>query len=130
MSASPSPLCRYAALNKLLGRPVYTSHMQLGGPRVMGVNGVSHHIVSDDLDGVRTLLQLLAFCPPGLGGNSASGWGGAGGGGMSGSATSAGGALVSHPVLPTHDPVERLVGYLPGARNVTLPVLCLLWPAF
>jgi hypothetical protein len=32
---------------------VYTSHMQLGGPRVMGVNGVSHHVVADDLDGVK-----------------------------------------------------------------------------
>jgi hypothetical protein len=39
--------CRagYAALNKVLGRAVYSSHMQLGGPRVMGVNGISHHLV-------------------------------------------------------------------------------------
>ena len=27
--------------------------MQLGGPRVMGVNGVSHHVVADDLEGVK-----------------------------------------------------------------------------
>lgn len=33
----------------------------------MGVNGVSHHVVGDDLEGVRTLLRLLAFCPPELG---------------------------------------------------------------
>jgi hypothetical protein len=39
------PPSGYAALNKVLGRPVYSSHMQLGGPRVMGVNGVSHHVV-------------------------------------------------------------------------------------
>jgi hypothetical protein len=44
----PPPPCLpsgYAALNKVLGRPVYSSHMQLGGPRVMGVNGISHHLV-------------------------------------------------------------------------------------
>ena len=32
---------------------MYTSHMQLGGPRVMGVNGVSHHVVGDDLEGAK-----------------------------------------------------------------------------
>ena len=47
----PIILTGYAALNKLLGRDVYTSHMQLGGPRVMGANGVSHHVVEDDLAG-------------------------------------------------------------------------------
>ena len=41
----PIILTGYAALNKLLGREVYTSHMQLGGPKVMAVNGVSHHVV-------------------------------------------------------------------------------------
>jgi hypothetical protein len=41
---------------------------QLGGPRVMGVNGVSHHLATDDLDGACTMLKLLAFCPPDLGG--------------------------------------------------------------
>ena len=30
----PVILTGYAALNKLLGREVYTSHMQLGGPKV------------------------------------------------------------------------------------------------
>ena len=37
----PIILTGYAALNKLLGREVYTSHMQLGGPKVMAVNGES-----------------------------------------------------------------------------------------
>lgn len=50
-SDQPIILTGYAALNKLLGREVYTSHMQLGGPRVMGANGVSHHVVEDDLAG-------------------------------------------------------------------------------
>jgi acetyl-CoA carboxylase / biotin carboxylase 1 len=30
----PVILTGYAALNKLLGRDVYTSHLQLGGPKV------------------------------------------------------------------------------------------------
>ncbi|KFM26391.1 Acetyl-CoA carboxylase [Auxenochlorella protothecoides] len=47
----PIILTGYAALNKLLGREVYTSQQQLGGPRVMGANGVSHHVVEDDLAG-------------------------------------------------------------------------------
>ncbi|KAG2485379.1 hypothetical protein HYH03_015868 [Edaphochlamys debaryana] len=89
----PIVLTGYAALNKLLGRQVYTSHMQLGGPRVMGVNGVSHHVVQDDLEGddlegVRTMLQLLSYAPPQLGGPP--------------------------PALPSADPVERGVAYAPG----------------
>ena len=65
--------------------------MQLGGPRVMGQNGVSHHVVRDDLDGVRTVLQLLAFAP----------------------ADTASGAPA--PALASSDPVERAVGYAPAA---------------
>lgn len=49
----------YAALNKLLGREVYTSHMQLGGPKVMGANGVSHHVVPDDLEGVKAIIRCV-----------------------------------------------------------------------
>ena len=69
---------------------VYTSHMQLGGPKVMGLNGVSHHLVSDDLEGARTILQLLSFVPPEVGGDAVP------------------------LVLPSSDPVDRLVGYAPG----------------
>ena len=39
-SDQPIILTGYSALNKLLGRTVYTSQMQLGGPKVMGLNGV------------------------------------------------------------------------------------------
>lgn len=63
----PIILTGYAALNKLLGRQVYTSHMQLGGPRVMGNNGVSHFVVEDDLQGVTCILQWLSFMPPCIG---------------------------------------------------------------
>eukprot|EP00064_Thunnus_orientalis_P008280 superscaffoldBa00000975_g8303 len=46
------------ALNKVLGRQVYTSNNQLGGVQVMHNNGVTHSTVSDDFEGVFTILQL------------------------------------------------------------------------
>ena len=36
---------------------------QLGGPKVMAVNGVSHHTVEDDLAGVLCVLRWLAYTP-------------------------------------------------------------------
>ena len=49
--------------NKVLGREVYTSNAQIGGPRVMGANGVSHLIVQDDVRGVRGILRWLSYVP-------------------------------------------------------------------
>jgi acetyl-CoA carboxylase/biotin carboxylase 1 len=82
----PIILTGYAALNKLLGRDVYTSHMQLGGPKVMGQNGVSHHIVEDDLAGVLCVLRWLSYTAARVG--------------------------ESPPRLPTSDPDTRPVSYL------------------
>lgn len=66
--------------------------MQLGGPRIMGVNGVSHHLVADDLEGARKVLAMLAFAPPELGSGPAN--------------------------LGTSDPISRQVTYLPmGAEK-------------
>lgn len=65
--------------------------MQLGGPRVMGVNGVSHHTVDDDLEGVKVILRWLSYAPPQLG--------------------------AEPPVLPSSDPVDRSVLYLPAAHE-------------
>ena len=45
--------------NKLLGREVYTSQDQLGGPQVMMPNGVSHLQVDDDQQGARAILKWL-----------------------------------------------------------------------
>jgi len=84
----PIILTGYAALNKLLGREVYTSHMQLGGPRVMGTNGVSHHVVEDDLAGVAAVLQWLSYTAPRIGDTL--------------------------PALPSADPTDRPVTYLPN----------------
>ncbi|PSC75189.1 acetyl-carboxylase 1-like [Micractinium conductrix] len=84
----PIILTGYSALNKLLGRDVYTSHMQLGGPKVMGANGVSHHIVEDDLAGAAAVLRWLSYTP----------------------------ARFGEPALPlpTADPASRGIGYTPA----------------
>ncbi|MCO5565015.1 hypothetical protein L7F22_018685 [Adiantum nelumboides] len=83
----PIILTGYSALNKLLGREVYSSQMQLGGPKIMGVNGVTHLIVGDDLEGVSAILKWLSYVPPYVGGPL--------------------------PCIEPSDPPERLVEYNP-----------------
>uniref|UniRef100_A0A2K6GW75 acetyl-CoA carboxylase n=1 Tax=Propithecus coquereli TaxID=379532 RepID=A0A2K6GW75_PROCO len=51
------------ALNKVLGREVYTSNNQLGGVQIMHYNGVSHITVPDDFEGVYTILEWLSYMP-------------------------------------------------------------------
>ncbi|KAM9195093.1 acetyl-CoA carboxylase 2 isoform 2-T2 [Dugong dugon] len=51
------------ALNKVLGREVYTSNNQLGGVQIMCYNGVSHITVPDDFEGVYTILEWLSYMP-------------------------------------------------------------------
>eukprot|EP00252_Welwitschia_mirabilis_P026842 TRINITY_DN895_c0_g2_i1.p1 TRINITY_DN895_c0_g2~~TRINITY_DN895_c0_g2_i1.p1 ORF type:complete len:1412 (+),score=328.98 TRINITY_DN895_c0_g2_i1:616-4236(+) len=83
----PIILTGYSALNKLLGREVYSSHMQLGGPKIMATNGVVHLTVSDDLEGVLAILKWLSYIPPYIGGPL--------------------------PIMKSLDPPERLVEYMP-----------------
>ncbi|XP_058085333.1 acetyl-CoA carboxylase 1-like isoform X2 [Magnolia sinica] len=83
----PIILTGFSALNKLLGREVYSSHKQLGGPKIMATNGVVHLTVSDDLEGVSAILKWLSYVPPRVGGPL--------------------------PMLPSLDPPERLVEYVP-----------------
>ncbi|XP_010513439.2 PREDICTED: acetyl-CoA carboxylase 1-like [Camelina sativa] len=64
----PIILTGFSTLNKLLGREVYSSHMQLGGPKIMGTNGVVHLTVSDDLEGVSAILNWLSYIPAYVGG--------------------------------------------------------------
>jgi acetyl-CoA carboxylase/biotin carboxylase 1 len=87
MTNGPLILTGYLALNKLLGREVYTSQDQLGGPQVMMPNGVSHLQVSDDQEGVRSILKWLSYTP----------------------ATSKSQA----PALRTSDPVDRDIEFMP-----------------
>lgn len=51
------------ALNKLLGREVYTSNLQLGGTQIMYKNGVSHMTATDDFEGVSRIVEWMAFVP-------------------------------------------------------------------
>jgi len=63
MQVGPLILTGYSALNKLLGREVYTSQDQLGGPQVMSPNGVSHLVVKDDQQGVSEVMRWLSYVP-------------------------------------------------------------------
>jgi len=63
VEGSPLILTGYQALNKLLGREVYTSNLQLGGPQIMYRNGVSHLVAADDLAAVREFVQWISYVP-------------------------------------------------------------------
>ena len=51
------------ALNKILGREVYPDNLVIGGPQVMGANGISHIIVSNDLQAIGEIFKWLSFIP-------------------------------------------------------------------
>ena len=87
MTNGPLILTGYLALNKLLGRDVYTSQDQLGGPQVMMPNGVSHMQVEDDQQGVMAILRWLSYVPSNCFSRS--------------------------PALPSTDPVNRKIEFKP-----------------
>eukprot|EP01133_Synstelium_polycarpum_P019716 gene19716-23611_t len=60
---APIILTGAGALNKVLGKEVYESNQQLGGSQIMYPNGVSHLSVNDELRGITSILQWLAFVP-------------------------------------------------------------------
>jgi acetyl-CoA carboxylase/biotin carboxylase 1 len=61
MKNGPIILTGFGALNKLLGRDVYNSNDQLGGPQIMSPNGVAHEIVDNDQAGVASMIKWLSF---------------------------------------------------------------------
>lgn len=63
VEGQPIILTGAPAINKLLGREVYSSNLQLGGTQIMYKNGVSHLTASDDLDGVEKIMKWLAYVP-------------------------------------------------------------------
>lgn len=63
MKQGPMILTGFSALNKLLGRNVYTSQDQLGGPQIMVPNGVTHQAVDDDFQGTRAIVDWLSYVP-------------------------------------------------------------------
>jgi biotin carboxylase/acetyl-CoA carboxylase carboxyltransferase component/biotin carboxyl carrier protein len=60
---APIILTGSTALNKLMGRNVYTSNNQIGGIKIMHANGISHSTASDHMQSVKMLLEWLAFVP-------------------------------------------------------------------
>jgi len=72
MKQGPMILTGFSALNKLLGREVYNSQDQLGGPQIMVPNGVTHEVVEDDQAGVASILKWLSFVPRQVGAIAAS----------------------------------------------------------
>ncbi|KAF0496183.1 acetyl-CoA carboxylase [Gigaspora margarita] len=59
----PIILTGASALNKVLGREVYTSNLQLGGTQIMYRNGVSHLTAQNDLEGITKIVQWLSYVP-------------------------------------------------------------------
>ncbi|PHJ25472.1 acetyl-coa carboxylase acc2, partial [Cystoisospora suis] len=60
---APLLLTGYQALNRLIGRDVYSSNDEIGGIDVMHKNGVTHLIVNDDIEGCEAILDWLAYVP-------------------------------------------------------------------
>lgn len=75
------------ALNKVLGREVYSSNLQLGGTQIMYKNGVSHLTAANDLEGVLSIVNWLSYVP------------------------AVKGAPLS--LTPSLDPIDRDIGYMP-----------------
>ncbi len=63
VEGQPIILTGAGALNKVLGREVYTSNLQLGGTQIMFKNGVSHLTASSDLQGATHILEWMAYVP-------------------------------------------------------------------
>ncbi|KAI9723252.1 MAG: Acetyl-CoA carboxylase [Candelaria pacifica] len=63
IEGQPIILTGAPAINKLLGREVYTSNLQLGGTQIMYKNGVSHMTANDDFEGVSKIVDWMSFVP-------------------------------------------------------------------
>jgi acetyl-CoA carboxylase/biotin carboxylase 1 len=63
MQQGPMILTGFSALNKLLGKEVYTSQDQLGGPQIMYPNGVTHEVVANDREGMQSVVDWLSYTP-------------------------------------------------------------------
>ncbi|TXT13716.1 hypothetical protein VHUM_01083 [Vanrija humicola] len=63
VEGQPIILTGAQAINKVLGKEVYTSNIQLGGPQIMYRNGISHLTAGSDLDGALQIINYLTFIP-------------------------------------------------------------------
>ncbi|KAJ9106305.1 hypothetical protein QFC21_001450 [Naganishia friedmannii] len=87
VEGQPIILTGAPALNKVLGREVYTSNLQLGGTQIMYKNGVSHLTAESDLDGALQIVQWLSYVPDRKG--------------------------KAIPIFPSGDPWDRSIDYKP-----------------
>lgn len=63
IEGQPIILTGAPAINKLLGREVYSSNLQLGGTQIMYKNGVSHLTANDDFAGVEKIVEWMSYVP-------------------------------------------------------------------
>lgn len=63
IEGQPIILTGAPAINKVLGREVYSSNLQLGGTQIMYNNGVSHLTAADDLAAVERIMEWLSYVP-------------------------------------------------------------------
>ena len=63
VEGQPIILTGAPAINKLLGREVYTSNLQLGGTQIMYKNGVSHMTAANDFQGIEKIVEWMSFIP-------------------------------------------------------------------
>ena len=91
IEGQPIILTGAPAINKLLGREVYTSNLQLGGTQIMYKNGVSHMTANDDFEGVEKIVNWLGFVPDRRG--------------------------QPVPIPPSADPWDRAVTYYPPQKQ-------------
>jgi acetyl-CoA carboxylase/biotin carboxylase 1 len=87
VEGQPIILTGAAALNKVLGREVYASNLQLGGTQIMYKNGVSHLTAANDLEGTQQIVRWLSYVPESRG--------------------------KIPPMMPPSDSVDRLIDYSP-----------------
>lgn len=52
-------LTGYQSINKVLGKELYESNIQLGGPNIMANNGISHKIVDTTMEGIEYIKNLM-----------------------------------------------------------------------
>ncbi|KAJ5103088.1 Acetyl-CoA carboxylase [Penicillium argentinense] len=95
VEGQPIILTGAPAINKLLGREVYTSNLQLGGTQIMYNNGVSHMTANDDFEGVQKIVEWMGFVPDKKG--------------------------APIPIRPWSDDWDRDIGYYPPAKQAYDP---------
>ncbi|KAF3392437.1 Acetyl-CoA carboxylase [Penicillium rolfsii] len=95
VEGQPIILTGAPAINKLLGREVYTSNLQLGGTQIMYKNGVSHMTANDDFEGVQKIVEWMSFVPDKKG--------------------------APIPIRPWSDDWDRDIGYFPPAKQAYDP---------